>query len=111
MIPHTPPTRFEVEPDGAVVLPVTHPLAIDGVYPSAALVELAAQLAGRHVAQDGARGGMLVDVRDLELAVATVAAGTRLQPEIVVERAAPPLPRFFVRLPGVLELRLTLMVR
>lgn len=107
-IPHRPPTRFAIEPDGAVVLPSTHPLARDGVYPSAALVELAAQLAGRHVT-GAARGGVLVEVRELALEVPSVAAGARLVPEIEVERATPPLPRISVRLPGVLSVKLGLM--
>ncbi|MCK6521057.1 hypothetical protein L6R49_06390 [Myxococcota bacterium] len=110
-IPHTPPARFEVEEDGAVVLPMDHPLAHDGVYLSCALVELAAQLAGRALASStAARAGVLVEVRELRLAARTVAGGTRLVPELEVERAEPPLPRVFVRLPGVLEARLTLKV-
>ncbi|MBK9366491.1 MAG: hypothetical protein IPO67_27495 [Deltaproteobacteria bacterium] len=110
-IPHTPPARFEVEEDGAVVLPMDHPLAHDGVYLSCALVELAAQLAGRALGSSTvARAGVLVEVRELRLAARAVAGGTRLLPELVIERAAPPLPRVFVRLPGVLEARLTLKV-
>jgi hypothetical protein len=114
-IPHTPPARFEVEEDGAVVLPMDHPLAHDGVYLSCALVELAAQLAGRALeaclgSSPVARAGVLVEVRELRLAARTVAGGARLLPELVIERAAPPLPRVSVRLPGVLEARLTLKV-
>lgn len=114
-IPHGPPTRFELDPDGAVTLPATHPLAEGGSYPSAALVELAAQLVGRLIVASKddhlPRGGVLVEVRELELWVDRVPAGTRLVPEIVVERASPPLPRFQVRLPGVLRVGLSLMVR
>lgn len=110
-IPHTPPARFEVEEDGAVVLPMDHPLAQNGVYLSCVLVELAAQLAGRALGSSPvARAGVLVEVRALRLAARTVAGGTRLLPELVVERAEPPLPRVSVRLPGVLEAQLTLKV-
>jgi hypothetical protein len=111
MLPHRPPTLFAVSPDGSVLLPETHPLATEGGYPSAALVELAAQLAGLQVQAPPGHGGMLVDVRDLLLEVPSVPPGTLLFPEIKVERATPPMPRIQVRLPGVLSVTLLLWVR
>lgn len=111
MIPHTPPMRFEVETDGAVVLPGDHPLIEAGVYPSAALVELAAQLAGRLVDAPPGHGGLLVDVAACTLFVTQVPPGTRVLAVVQIERGTGPLQRFHVALPGILEARLTLLVR
>lgn len=106
---------FPVEPDGSVLLPSPHPLAPEGAYPTAALVELAAQLLGRalgsQAGEAGAGGGVLVELRDLRLLTASVPAGTRLVPEVVLERPSPPLARGRVELPGALSVRLTILVR
>lgn len=113
-LPHGPPMRFSVEADGAVVLPASHPLAEEGLYRSAALVELAAQRAGAWLSavrgpREGARArACLVDVRDLVLERASARAGERLTVEVTLERDDPRLPRLAVRVPGLLSARLTL---
>lgn len=109
MIPHAPPMLFEVE-GGQVLLPKQHPLASNGRYPTAVLLELAAQLAGRAaVAQPGHRG-MLVEVQDAHFLVAEVEGGTSypIQVEALIQRG--PLQRFRVQLPGVLDAGLTLRI-
>lgn len=111
MIPHTPPMRFEVEADGSVVLPPVHPLAENGAYPTAALLELAAQLVGRLVQAPSGHGGMLVEVADCTLTQREVPAGTRVTAEVVVERGVGTLQRYHVRLGDILDARLTLLVR
>lgn len=109
MIPHAPPMRFEL--DGAdVVLPAHHPLAADGVYSALALVELAAQLAGRAAPAAPGHRGMLVEVEGAAVLAPGVPAGTRLTPVVTRERSMGPLHRFHVLLPGVLAARLTLRI-
>lgn len=109
MIPHAPPMRFEL--DGAdVVLPAGHPLAPDGAFPALALIELAAQLAGRAAPAAPGHRGMLVEVEGATLLTAAVPAGTRLSPVVTLERSMGPLHRFHVLLPGVLATRLTLRI-
>lgn len=114
-LPHGPPMRFSVEADGGLVLPASHPLAEEGLYRSAALVELAAQRAGAWLSavrgpREGARArACLVDVRDLVLERASARAGERLTVEVTLERDDPRLPRLAVRVPGLLSARLTLM--
>lgn len=102
--------RFEVGQDGSVELPLEHPLAENGVYPTAALLELAAQLAGRLVQAAPGHGGMLVEVSNCTFAAAQVPAGTRVAAEVIVERGAGVLQRYHVRLPGILDAHLTLMI-
>lgn len=109
MIPHAPPALFPV--DGArAVLPWGHPLATDGVFPALALVELAAQLAGRSAPAEPGHRGMLVEVEGLELHVDAVPAGGSLAYTVSLERSMGPLHRFRVVLDGVLETRLTLRI-
>jgi hypothetical protein len=109
VIPHTPPTRFDLDPDGAVVLPPTHPLLRDGRYSAAALVELAAQLAGRRVEAPAGHRGMLVEVQDCAL-LGPASPGDRLVPVVELERVMGAMHRFHVVLPRVLDTRLTIMV-
>jgi predicted hotdog family 3-hydroxylacyl-ACP dehydratase len=101
--------RFEVE-GGLVQLPKQHPLATDGRYPTAALLELAAQMAGRvAVAQPGHRG-MLVEVQDAHFHVQEVEGGKSypVLVEPLIQRG--PLQRFRVQLPGILEAGVTLRI-
>jgi hypothetical protein len=109
MIPHGAPMRFEPEADGSVVLPASHPMMRGRAYPAAALVELAAQLAGRSVQAPAGHRGMLVEVQDCTL-LGNAPPGARLVPEVTLDRAMGNLHRFRVVLPGVLDTRLTLMV-
>lgn len=100
---------FEVEA-GRVHLPLQHPLATEGVYSSAVLLELAAQLAGRAAVAEPGHRGMLVEVQDARLEVEEVAGGSSLltRVEALIQRG--PLQRFRVQLVGVLEATLTLRI-
>lgn len=100
---------FEVE-GGQVLLPTQHPLASNGRYPTAVLLELAAQLAGRAAVAEPGHRGMLVEVQDAHFLVAEVEGGTSYpyQVETLIQRG--PLQRFRVRLPGVLDAGLTLRI-
>jgi hypothetical protein len=109
VIPHGLPTRFDLDPDGAVTLPASHPLLRDGRYSPAALVELAAQLAGRQVRAAPGHRGMLVEVQDCAL-LGAASPGQRLVPVVALDRAMGELHRFHVVLPGVLDTRLTIRV-
>ncbi|MFZ5482493.1 MAG: hypothetical protein ACOZNI_37365 [Myxococcota bacterium] len=101
--------RFPVAPDGSVTLPASHPLLRDGRYAPAALVELAAQLAGRAVAAPAGHRGMLVEVQDCAL-LAPASPGERVDPVVTLEHRMGGLHRFRVVLAGHLDTRLTLRV-
>lgn len=114
MIPHAPPIRFDVN-DGDVILPLVHPLCVDGAYPAVALLELAAQLAGRAASLPGGGAepghrGMLVEVDDCTILTPSVPAGSRLRAEVTLERRLGGLHRFRVTLDGVLSTGLTLRI-
>lgn len=89
--------RFEVD-GAAVTLPHEHPLAVSGTYSPVALVELAAQLAGRSLGGTGARG-VLVEVDDCELGSAST-GGERLVATVELIRAHGAFRRFRVALVG-----------
>ena len=119
MIPHGPPMRFSLI-DGRVLLPSVHPLCADGVYPVAALIELAAQAAGLAIVEEftpeapreGERRhtGMLVEVEGCTFFRAVVPAGEVLVVTSTCERVYGPLRRYRVRIEGVLDVGLTLRV-
>ena len=114
MIPHAPPARFPLF-DGRVLLPLTHPLAVDGVYPSLALIELAAQAAGHAVVEAlGAEGaghaGMLVEIESATIHRPRVPGGEVLTVEVRLDRVMGPLRRYRVHIPTVLEVGLTLRI-
>jgi len=107
MIPHQPPMRFEVE--HGVVLPLQHPLARDGGFLALDLIELAAQCAGRALTGEH-RSGMLVEVESAKVLSRWVPAGTWVEPQVTPVRQMAGLFRFFVVLPEILEVNLTLRV-
>ncbi len=108
MIPHQPPMLFEYT-KGKVTLTEPHPLSKNGGFRAIELVELAAQLAGASL--EGAhRSGMLVEIESAEIRAPWVPAGTELIPEVIPVKQLGTLHRFRVRLPGVLDVALTLKV-
>jgi len=101
--------RFEVE-DNRVFLPVEHPVASGGSYTALALVECAAQLAGRRVEAVDDHVGMLVELTDLVPLADRVPGGRWVAFDVSVDRTMGPLWRFGVRIEGILEVGLTLRV-
>ncbi len=121
MIPHALPMRFSLI-DGRVLLPAVHPLCADGIYPVAALIELAAQAAGLAIAEEFMRearnagepsrrhAGMLVEVEGCTFFRAVVPAGEVLVVTPTCERVYGALRRYRVRIDGVLDAGLTVRV-
>lgn len=125
MIPHTLPMRFPLfggPSEWRVRLPEAHPLCADGVYPTLALVELAAQAAGWAVVEalaaearragrePAAHGGMLVEVESATCARAVVPAGEVLTLDVRQTRGMGALRRYTVHVQGVLRVGLTLRI-
>ena len=108
MIPHAPPMLFEVS-GGNVTLPAEHPLCRDGAYTAAALVELAAQLAGRLVQDAPGHRGMLVEVEGCRLGRVAY-AGEVLSTTVTATHRRGPLRRFRVVIGDVLDTGLTLRI-
>ncbi len=97
--------------DGNTVwLPLEHPLADDGFYPCVALIECAAQLAGRAVTAPLGNAGMLVEVGEFIAEVDAVAVGRTLTYVVSHERTMGQLWRFRVQLVGVLSVAVTIRV-
>ncbi|MFN7147428.1 MAG: hypothetical protein ACK4YP_26920, partial [Myxococcota bacterium] len=112
MIPHAPPIRFPLFGDplvGARVrLPDVHPLCDDGVYPTLALLELAAQAAGHVVAatlaaeaaaegrEPPSHAGMLVEIESATLDRPVVSAGEVLTVTVRPDRVMGALRRYRV---------------
>jgi hypothetical protein len=92
-----------------VLLPDRHPLCVAGRYPAAALVELAAQLAGGQVDAPAGAPGVLVEVTDCAL-LGEARAGDVLLVRVLLERRQGPLWRFWVELSPALRTRLTLRI-
>lgn len=125
MIPHAPPMRFPLfgrPPAWRVRLPEAHPLCVGGVYPTLALVELAAQAAGWAVVdalavearaagvEAPAHGGMLVEVESATCERPAVPAGEVLVLDVQETRIMGALRRYTVHVHGVLRVSLTLRI-
>lgn len=121
MIPHARPIRFPLF-GGRVRLPEDHPLCVDGVYPTLALIELAAQAAGGVVVgalaaealQAGREvrphAGMLVEVESASCERPVVPAGEVLTLDVQETRVMGVLRRYTVHVHGVLRVALTLRI-
>jgi predicted hotdog family 3-hydroxylacyl-ACP dehydratase len=125
MIPHTLPMRFPLfggPLQWRVRLPDAHPLCVDGVYPTVALVELAAQAAGWAVVEalasesrdagrePAAHGGMLVEVESATCERPVVPAGEVLTVDVQQTRVMGALRRYTVHVHGVLRVGVTLRI-
>lgn len=125
-IPHGAPVRFELAPGaapllGTVRLPETHPLRGPAGYPTLALVELAAQLAGRALSatleqtcdptrDPGPRAGMLVELDEVTLKRTLLPAATLVSYRITPGRSMGSLHRFFVEFQDLMTVSLTLRI-
>lgn len=96
--------------DGRVSLPLAHPLAVEGWFSPVALIECAAQLAGREVVAEPGHAGMLVEIGEFVAQVDRVAAGESLAYRVTLERTMGPLWRFRVELVGILTVAVTIRV-
>lgn len=112
MIPHAPPMRFPLfggPAEWRLLLPEAHPLCVDGVYRTLALVELAAQAAGCAVTNvSAAHTGMLVEIESATCERAVVPAGEVLTVNVQDTRTMGALRRYTVHIHGVLRVALTL---
>lgn len=101
------------EADGALLLTATHPLAEGGRWPATALLEVAAQLAGRRLPGVDGAGGMLVEVGATTFPRPWVEPGP-VTGDVEVEAVLGPLTRVHVRLHDavglVLDTHLTLRI-
>ena len=105
-----------------MLLPHDHPLCEAGVYPTLALIELAAQAAGHAVAaaladeavaagvEPTPHAGMLVEVESATLHRPVVPAGEVVSLTVRPDRVMGPLRRYRVSIGGALEVGLTLRI-
>jgi predicted hotdog family 3-hydroxylacyl-ACP dehydratase len=108
---------FEVVDDRVTIL-ANHPMVEGGAIASTALLELAAQIAGRAVEsvvesaveseEPAGRGGMLVEVDKCVLHTASVPVGTQIVCRARLLKRFAQLLRFEVQLEGVLSTELTI---